>query len=63
MATAADGERDSKQELLLLARVKAQLAVARMRRRAAEQGLDRLRAEEIEAEIQQARLEQRESRI
>jgi len=39
----------------LLRRLRAQMAVSRMRKEAAEAGLDRLSEEEIEAEIRKAR--------
>jgi antitoxin (DNA-binding transcriptional repressor) of toxin-antitoxin stability system len=43
----------------LLRRLRAQMAVSRMRKEAAEAGLDRLSEEEIEAEIRKARDEAR----
>jgi antitoxin (DNA-binding transcriptional repressor) of toxin-antitoxin stability system len=54
----AEGE-DIEQLLVALRRAKAQLAVTRMRAQAAEKGLDRLSAEEIDDEIKQARHERK----
>jgi antitoxin (DNA-binding transcriptional repressor) of toxin-antitoxin stability system len=54
----AEGE-DIEQLLVALRRAKAQLAVTRMRAQAAEKGLDRLAAEEIDDEIKQARHERK----
>lgn len=47
-------------EDLLLALRRAQLAVSRLRKQAAAQGLDRLSADAIEAEISQMRQERRQ---
>jgi len=53
-------EEDNVEETLAaVRRARAQMAVSRMRRTAAEQGLDRLPPEEIEAEIAQARQERK----
>lgn len=46
--------------LLALRRARAQLAVSRLRKQAAAQGLDRLSADAIEAEISQMRQERRQ---
>jgi antitoxin (DNA-binding transcriptional repressor) of toxin-antitoxin stability system len=48
-------DQDVEQLLLAVRQARAQLAVTRMRRQAAERGLDRLTSEEIESEIMQAR--------
>ena len=52
--TPVEGE-NLEEVLLLLRRLRAQMAVARLRQEAAERGLDRLSQEEIEAEIRQSR--------
>lgn len=56
---AAQGE-DVEELLLALRRARAQLAVARLRKQSAAQGLDRLAASEIEAEIRQVRSERQQ---
>jgi prevent-host-death family protein len=43
--------------LLLLRRLRAQMAVSRIRQGAAERGLDRMSSADIESEIRQARFE------
>lgn len=52
--TPVEGE-NLEEVLLLLRRLRAQMAVSRLRQEAAERGLDRLSQEEIEAEIRQSR--------
>jgi antitoxin (DNA-binding transcriptional repressor) of toxin-antitoxin stability system len=54
----AEGE-NIEELLLALRRARAQLAVSRLRKQAAERGLDRLSSDEIDAEIRQARRERR----
>jgi antitoxin (DNA-binding transcriptional repressor) of toxin-antitoxin stability system len=56
---AAEGE-DIEDLLLALRRARAQLAVSRLRKEAARQGLAQLSAAEIEAEINQVRQERRQ---
>lgn len=56
---AAEGE-DVEALLIALRRARAQLAVSKMRRQAAEAGLDRMTIDDIDAEIRQARLERTE---
>lgn len=56
---AAEGE-DVEQLLLALRRAKAQLAISRLRAKAAQKGSDRMTEAEIEAEIEQARRERQE---
>ena len=53
---AAEGE-DVEELLLALRRARAQMAVSRLRKQAATQGLDRLSAADIDAEISRARQE------
>jgi len=53
------GEEDVEETLAALRRARAQVAVSRLRRAAAERGADKLSAAEIEAEITQARRERR----
>jgi prevent-host-death family protein len=53
------GENDVEETVSALRRARAQAAVARMRRVAAERGADKLSASEIESEIAQARRERR----
>lgn len=48
---------DLEETVRLVRRAKAQAAVSRMRRGAAQRGLDRLSQEEVEAEIEAARSE------
>lgn len=56
------GEDDRIEEVAAAFReARARLAVSRMRREAAEKGLDELSAEEIETEIREARNERRSS--
>ena len=50
-------EGDVETTLAVLRRARAQLAVSRLREEAAEEGLDRLSAEQLEAEITAARHE------
>lgn len=57
MISAAD--EDVEELLLALRRARAQMAVSRLRKQAAAQELDRLPAETIEEEINQARSERR----
>ncbi len=57
MISAAD--EDVEELLLALRRARAQMAVSRLRKQAAAQELDRMPAETIEAEIDQARSERR----
>ena len=57
MISAAD--EDVEELLLALRRARAQMAVSRLRKQAAASGLDRMTAEEIEAEINQTRSERR----
>jgi len=52
-------EEDLEVTLETLRRARAEVAVSRMRRRAAEAGLDRLGPDEIDAEIRAARAERR----
>ena len=56
---AAEGE-DVEALLLALRRARAQLAVSKMRRQAAEAGLARMAMDDIDAEIRQARSERTE---
>jgi antitoxin (DNA-binding transcriptional repressor) of toxin-antitoxin stability system len=58
LMVSAQGE-DIEELLLAFRRAKAQLAVARLRKQAAEKGLDSLSDEEIEDEIAQTRGERR----
>lgn len=53
------GENDVEETVAALRRARAQVAVSRLRRAAAERGADKLSATEIEAEITQARRERR----
>ena len=53
------GENDVEETLAALRRARAQAAVSRLRRAAAERGADKLSAVEIEAEIAQVRRERR----
>ena len=53
------GENDVEETVAALRRARAQVAVSRLRRAAAERGADKLSATEIEAEITQARWERR----
>ena len=53
------GEHDVEETVVALRRARAQVAVSRLRRAAAERGADKLSAAEIEAEITQARRERR----
>jgi prevent-host-death family protein len=53
------GENDVEETVTALRRARAQVAVSRLRRVAAQQGLAKLSAAEIEAEIAQARRERR----
>jgi antitoxin (DNA-binding transcriptional repressor) of toxin-antitoxin stability system len=57
MISAAD--EDVEELLLALRRARAQMALSRLRKQAAARSLDRMSAEEIEAEINQARSERR----
>ena len=57
MISAAD--EDVEELLLALRRARAQMAVSRLRKKAASQGLERMTPEAIEAEINQARSERR----
>lgn len=50
-------EDDVEATLVALRRARAQAAVARMRRSATQQGLDRMKDQDIEAEINQTRFE------
>jgi prevent-host-death family protein len=52
-------EGDVEETVAAVRRARAQMAVSRLRQSAAEQGLDRLTGEEIEAEIQASRRERR----
>lgn len=61
LMVAAQGE-DIEELLLALRRARAQLAVSRLRTQSAQQGLDKLSAAEIDAEIAQARQERQERR-
>jgi antitoxin (DNA-binding transcriptional repressor) of toxin-antitoxin stability system len=56
MVEVGEGE-DVEATLTALRRVRAQAAISRMRRAAADRGLDRLTADEIDAEIVAARRE------
>ena len=56
---AAAGE-DIEELMLALRRARAQVAVSRLRKQAAKQGVARLSAAEIEAEISQAHMERRQ---
>jgi len=53
------GEDDVEETVAALRRARAQVAVSRLRRGAAERGADRLSAAEIEAEIAETRRERR----
>ena len=56
LLVSTEGE-DVEELLLALRRTRAQLAVSKLRKQAAEQGADTLSSAEIEAEIEQARRE------
>jgi antitoxin (DNA-binding transcriptional repressor) of toxin-antitoxin stability system len=57
------GENDVEETVTALRRARAQVAVARMRRVAAERGTDKLSASEIEFEIARSRRERRSASV